>query len=288
MQHIEFFDSDHFENNYYRVPPSENLGEYIDYIWETKFDHLWKIYPNGFSDVLFPHIGYTYLINLGTPFVMQVNEKKFEMKTDGFLPRPNNLECFHQTGNRLFGIKFRVSPVIFEKKVDFSEYREYIFPLSYLVNQSVIDRIKKTSNFYERVNIVCTHYTSLVNQHADLERPVQIVTEILDTCAREQQFSVQIESLAQKYKVSSRTLQRYFETATGISGKKALQILRIRSAVSHIARDPDSFHFSQYGYYDHSHFYKHLKQFLKRDALLKIEPHLEMLRRISSAPNRQV
>jgi hypothetical protein len=44
-------------------------------------------YPKGFSDVLFPNIGYTYLINLGTPFIMQVEDKKFEMKTDGFFAK---------------------------------------------------------------------------------------------------------------------------------------------------------------------------------------------------------
>ena len=46
------------------------------------------------------------------------------MKTDGFLPRYNAIECFHQAGNHLFGIKFRVSPIIFEKQIDFSEYHK--------------------------------------------------------------------------------------------------------------------------------------------------------------------
>ena len=112
MQHIEFFDIAHFENNYYRVPPPAALSHFIDFFWETKFDHLWIDYPNGFSDALFPNVGYTYLINLGTPFTMQVADKFFEMKTDGFLPRNNAIECYHQKDNRLFGIKFKVSPVI--------------------------------------------------------------------------------------------------------------------------------------------------------------------------------
>lgn len=56
---------------------------------------------------------------------MQVENKKFNMKTDEFLPRPGYIECFHQPGNVLFGIKFKVSPVIFEKKVDFADYKQY-------------------------------------------------------------------------------------------------------------------------------------------------------------------
>ena len=145
MQHIEFFDIDHFENNYHRVKPHEDLSHFIDFFWETKFDELLQQYPEGFSDALFPNIGYTYLINLGTPFVMQVDEKRFEMKGDGFLPRHKAIECFHQAGNRLFGIKFKVSPIIFEKKINFSEYREYIFPLSYLLDQQIINKVKKLS-----------------------------------------------------------------------------------------------------------------------------------------------
>ena len=72
------------------------------------------------------------------------------MKTDGFLPRYNAIECFHQPGNHLFGIKFRISPVIFEKKINFSEYQDYIFPLSYLLDQSIIDKVKKAASFEER------------------------------------------------------------------------------------------------------------------------------------------
>lgn len=113
------------------MPPPPALIQFIDFFWETQFDHLWKDHPKGFSDAQFPNIGYTYLINLGTPFTMQVNERKHTLKTDGFLPRNNAIECFHKSGNHLFGIKFRVSSVIFQKKINFSEYRGYVFPLSY-------------------------------------------------------------------------------------------------------------------------------------------------------------
>ena len=59
VQHIEFFDIDHFENNYHRVKATGNLSLFIDFFWETKFDLLLKENPEGFSDALFPNIGYT-------------------------------------------------------------------------------------------------------------------------------------------------------------------------------------------------------------------------------------
>jgi AraC-like DNA-binding protein len=270
MQHVEILDKEHFEKNYYRVSPPRSLAHLIDFYWQTKFDDLWNQHPNGFSDALFPNIGYTYLINLGTPFIMQVGKKKFNMKTDGFLPRHQNIECFHQPGNCLFGIKFKVSPIIFEKKINFSEYTEAIFPLSYLMEKQVLDNIKQAADFEERISLLNNYYTSIVKKFEGSVLPITIVSEILDDCSSTMAFNGPIEEMAAKYSISSRTLQRYFEKCTSLSTKKTLQILRIRKAVEQMALDPAHFDFTQYGYYDYSHFYKHLQQFLDKTVLQKI------------------
>lgn len=280
MQHVEFVHIDHFENNYHRIPPPTGLSKFIDFFWETRFDDLWEAHPKGFSDAQFANVGYTNIINLGTPFVMQVDDKKFNMRTDGFLPRYNAIECFHKPGNHLFGIKFRISPVIFEKKVDFSEYKGYIFPLSYLLQQSVIDAVKKAASFDARVAILSTYFLSLLADHTGSLHPVNIVSQILETCFQQNRFTVAVEDLADEYKISTRTLQRYFEMCTGISSKQALQIMRIRKATAHLVHSPDNFDFRIYGYYDHSHFYKHLKQFLQHSTLKNVKPHLKLLANI--------
>jgi methylphosphotriester-DNA--protein-cysteine methyltransferase len=277
MQHVEFFHKEHFDRYYHRVIPPADLSHFIDFFWETDFDTLWNQYPQGFSDALFPNVGYTYLINLGTPFVMQLEDRNFEMKTDGFLPRHTCLECYHRPGNKIFGIKFKISPVIFEKKINFREYREYIFPLSYLVDQTILDNIKNATHFKERVQLLVDHYQPIVKNNREALHPIQVVTEILDDCFQNNSFTIPIEERAAKYRVSCRTLQRYFEMTTSISSKKALQIMRIRKVTAHIASSPDTFHYSTYGYYDHSHFYKHLKKFLHKNTLQNLQPHLRLL-----------
>ena len=270
MQHVEIIDKEHFEKNYHRVKPSRAVAHFIDFYWQTKFDRLWDEYPEGFSDALFPNIGYTYLINLGTPFIMQVGNKKFDMKTDGFLPRHTSIECFHQAGNCLFGIKFKISPIIFEKKVDFSEYNDSIFPLSYLLEKQVLDNLKQPGSFNERVNLLNSYYGAIIKKFEGSALPISIVSEIIDNCSKSMAFTQPIEEMALKYSISSRTLQRYFEKCTSLSTKKTLQILRIRKAVEQMASDPANFDFNQYGYYDYSHFYKHLQQFLPRQVLQKL------------------
>jgi AraC-like DNA-binding protein len=269
MQHVEFVHRDHFAYDYFRKKPKASLSHFIDFFWETDFDHLYERYPSGFSDALFPNTGYTYLINLGTPFTMKVGEKSFPLKTDAFLPRHLDIECFHSAGNKLFGIKFRLSPVLFEKKVDFSEYKEYIFPLSYLIDRQVVAEMKAAVDFKSRMKIVSDYYDKVLETYSGSGKPFKIVAEILDECYNTNSFDVSIEFYAAKYDVSTRSLQRYFEAATSLSSKKALQIMRIRKAVTHLVEDPATFSHETYGYYDHSHFSKHLKQFLgKHEALV--------------------
>jgi len=277
LQHIEFLDRSHFELNYHRIPAPVELSHFIDFFWETNFDHLWKQHPEGFSDVLFANTGYTYLINLGTPFVMQVGEKKFDMRTDGYLPRHRTLECFHQKDNRLFGIKFRVSPILFIKEINFSEYREYIFPLSYLLDALVIDQIKTAGSFSARVDVLTAYFNSIILENSNKQQPVTIVTTIMTDCDRKNDFNISIEELASQYGISSRTLQRYFETCTGIGSKPALQVMRIRKATEQLVNSPGDFHYSKYGYYDYSHFSKHLRSFLKINEQHRRNLHLEIL-----------
>jgi AraC-like DNA-binding protein len=256
------------------------LSLFIDFFWQTKFEKLWRQYPKGFSDALFPNLGYTYLINMGTPFVMQVQDLKFNMRTDGFLPRPSYIECFHQPGNVLFGIKFKVSPIIFEKKVDFADYKGSIFPLSYLAEAGLLDKIKKALSFEKRVQLLSKYYGQQIDKYEGSLHPVSIVTSLLNEAASENSYAISVEDLASKHNISARTLQRYFLTCTGVNSKQALQLLRIRKAISAMLSDPKIFDFADYAYYDFSHFYKHLKQFLHSDTLKHIKPHLQLLQSV--------
>src|SRR5439155_1941991 len=155
-----------------------------------------------------------------------------------FLPRHKNIICHHSTGNRIFGIKFKVSPVIFEKKVNFAEYREYIFPLSYLIDRTIISRIKSVSSFEERMQIVSDYYDAIIEKYSGSLKQVEIVTRILKDCSDNNQFNVSIEELSERYGISSRTLQCYFEATTSINSKQALQIMRIRKAIEDLASSP--------------------------------------------------
>ncbi|MFL5789414.1 MAG: helix-turn-helix domain-containing protein [Flavisolibacter sp.] len=278
MQHVEFFHIDHFEYRYHRKKAKRSLSHFIDFFWETDFEELLKQYPAGFSDALFPNVGYTYLINLGTPFVMQLEDKSYEVRSDGFLPRDKNMICHHSAGNQLFGIKFKVSPVIFEKKVNFSEYKEYIFPLAYLIDRKIIEKVKASGSFNERVEMLSNYYEQIIHRHSGSLKYVEIVTEILQWCNENNNYAVSIDELSSRYKISPRTLQRYFEETTSITAKKALQIMRIRKAVEVLTSKPQSFDYRDFGYYDYSHFYRHLRAFIYGHSQAMVKPLMQLLK----------
>jgi AraC-like DNA-binding protein len=126
--------------------------------------------------------------------------------------------------------------------------------------------VKAASSFEQRMHILSEYYDRIVNRHSGSFQQVDLVAEILKNCSEKNNFTDSIADLSIKYKISSRTLQRYFEAATSISCKQALQIMRIRRAVEQLIASPDSFNYEDYGYYDYSHFHKHLKAFLGEHA----------------------
>ena len=55
---------------------------------------------------------------------------------------------------------------------------------------------------------------------------------------------------------------------------RELQAIRIRAAVKALTDDPASFSYTQFGYYDYSHFSKHLKQFVGHKYLKVFQSQL--------------
>ncbi len=96
--------------------------------------------------MLFPDVGYTYIINLDTPFTMKIDNDAFELKSDAFIPRYKNITATHSSGNKLFCIKFKVSLVIRRRSISQSMLL-YIFPLAYLINRTIVEKVKLAPSF---------------------------------------------------------------------------------------------------------------------------------------------
>jgi len=133
--------------------------------------------------------------------------------------------------------------------------------LAYLIDRSIVAKVKTAASFNDRVGIVFEHYEALINKYAGSLNYVDMVTEILLESLSKNEFDEPVGKISKKYNISSRTLQRYFRATTSFSSKEALQTMRIRHAVNSLATAPSTFSYSEHGYYDFSHFLKHLNQF---------------------------
>jgi transcriptional regulator GlxA family with amidase domain len=111
---------------------------------------------------------------------------------------------------------------------------------------------------------------------------VDIVTDTLKEFA-DNNYDLNVDDVAARHEINPRTLQRYFEATTSVTAKQAFQLIRIRKAIEDMIANPDSFDSSRYGYYDHSHFYKHLKAFLNNPHLEMQHPHLKLLKLVDTA-----
>lgn len=278
LKHVEFFDRTHFGKNYYTQKPAEPLSHYIEYFWETNFEPLWKTASEGFTDIFFPAIGHGYLLQLGTAFTVEMDLKKFNIQADVFLPRKNNFSLHFEQGNKVFGIQFKIPPVIFEKKVNFSEYRGFVYPLAYLIDQKIVEQCKLADNFEGRIEILTSYYSRIINARTKEYPSFEIVLDVLKESGEKKIFSATY--FAQKHGISTRSLLRYFEFTTGSKTKESLQLLRIRKAIRRLIRYPSIFDPREFDYYDRSHFYAHAKSYIRKHPSLSFEEHFNLLNRI--------
>lgn len=99
----------------------------------------------------------------------------------------------------------------------------------------------------------------------------------MDHVFKKNDFTISLDEQAAKNTISTRTLQRYFEMCTGTATKEALQLMRIRKAITDLIYSPENFEFNRYGYYDNSHFQKHINQFLEKTTITDFKPSRKVL-----------
>jgi AraC-like DNA-binding protein len=261
LEHIEFIHDHHFINHYTRQKPvDETLQLFIEYFWETKFESLWTKFPEGFTDSLFPNIGYTYFINLNTPCNILFDNKSFHISKEAFLPRAKPLTLRHFKNNKVFGIKFLASPILLEKKINFTEYQNFVYPLTFLIDQKILGNTRNAGSFQERIKIISDYFLNIITVNKLQKNPVFAVTEIIRYCQSNQQYNLPLSFFENLLQVSSKSIQRYFATSTGLNYKQAMSILRMRAAIE-IKRKNNEVSSNTLGFYDKSHFYKELKKF---------------------------
>jgi AraC-like DNA-binding protein len=123
--------------------------------------------------------------------------------------------------------------------------------------QCIAEQLSNAKWDIERVNIVESFLLSKIINPAS-----QVFICITDTIHDLKGFTT-VSELAQKFKISERTIHRYFNKYVGVNPNEYINLTRFRSVIHLTNTSQNSLlsHALEVGYYDQSHFIKHFKEF---------------------------
>jgi methylphosphotriester-DNA--protein-cysteine methyltransferase len=125
---------------------------------------------------------------------------------------------------------------------------------------SLIIRIRKANGFNERKKLLEDHFLSQMKIKRARTHYIELVTDTITTYEGGN-MKYNVDELAERLFITSKTINRYFNKVVGITPKRYLSIVRSRTALTAFVLDKKGFDPAVYGYHDMSHFYKEAIKF---------------------------
>lgn len=258
---VEIFDN--IRKIYQFSPACQELANYIEFFSESSPDATHAFAGNNcFSVKMFASLTPTFWINLGKPYYVTLGNKRFLVPADGdiLLTRDTIAERYNQPADHLFTVKFYPGGLESVLGIDQSQMTGKLVPLQHVLPASFIVRIKKANGFYERKKLFEDHFLDQLKTKRSRTHYVELVTK---TIAMYEHGSMKynVDELAERLFITSKTINRYFNNVVGITPKKYLSIMRCRTALTAFVANKQAFDPAVYGYHDMSHFYKEAIKF---------------------------
>jgi AraC-like DNA-binding protein len=134
-----------------------------------------------------------------------------------------------------------------------------VIRLDEILPTGLLKQVKSAANFQERKMIFERFFLETKNRRNG-DHYLDFVT---DTIASHVEGVLQynVDQVAERRFVSSRTLNRYFHRVVGLSPKKYFSLVRARTALTAFIADRHQFDPEAFSYHDKSHFYKDMMRF---------------------------
>ncbi|MCS3797820.1 helix-turn-helix domain-containing protein [Niastella sp. OAS944] len=258
---VEIFDN--IRKIYQFSPPCEELASYIEFFSESS-PHATHAFAGNdcFTVKMFASLTPTFWINLGTSYYLTLGNKHFLVpgNHDILLTRDTIVERYNQPADHIFTVKFYPGALESVLGVDQSQMAGKLVPLQQVLPASLIMRIKVAGGFYERKKLLEDHFLDQLKTKRARTHYIELVTK---TIAMYEGGSMKynVDELAERLFMSSKTINRYFNKVVGITPKKYLSIMRCRTALTAFVANKQAFDPAVYGYHDMSHFYKEAIKF---------------------------
>ena len=239
---------------YFSSKPEESLLSFIDLYYEDNVAMKKKEITK--YERLLPHICFSLIFNFDSNYKLANKSAIYSFSEPILLPR--NLTWIDNSSH-CFGIRFKFGFLYYTLGKPQSQFQSYPSLLKSLIDSPFIESILKTGSFEERVLLSNNYFSRIFGKYRqEIEKSkavLEIIAEIND-----EHFDFKMSSKAEQSYLSSKTLYRHFLKTIGQSPKEVYSIIRARKALDSYFNHPQSFSVSQFGYYDHSHFYKDIKK----------------------------
>lgn len=260
--HTEFFSAAHYAAAYTFSPPPEPLAGSVEYVWHSRFDTLDTGTQPEVQEQLLAHLSCSLVFSTGDAFRITQQGHTQSIGSDAVLigHHTGPVRFSHFKANRLTGVKLRPGAFYRLSGIHAEAVRDQVLPLCELAPGLYHNLQQKGLS-----TGLCAgfHPQASTYKYDAVHQALQLYLSALhqNPC---------LEQIAAHLYLSPRTLNRYFHEVLGLGPRKVFSIARLRRALSdRTATQPPGkpFSFYDYGYADHSHFYKDLATYAHLKSL---------------------
>ena len=249
----------------FHVPDNE-LADYIEFFSESSAQETYHYVANNqFTIRMFPSWTPTFYINLGEPYRLTVGPTQYliNKSTDVLILRNNIVERHNLPTDHIFTVKFFPGGLEAILGINQVQLVDQVVNLATILPITLICRIKQLTDFEERTELLQDFFLSQFNSRKKSDHYRQFVTSTIGTFDASG-MALNTGQLAERMFLTSKTINRYFHRVVGTPPKQFFTTLRARTALLNYVANKDRFTPDDYGYYDMSHFYKHVVKFTGR------------------------
>lgn len=243
--------------------PAEILRPYIKCFWLMESDSVVNM-----QDTIFPSGYIEFVFNLGEAQWLSAVKDEFSRSADielmGQLTRPLVIQV---TGkNAMLGIRFYAHSAAYFLKGDAYDFNDQVGDLGYVLGNPILDlhsRLLHTNRTEVRLGLITEYLLKCLHKTPRQSDKLALLGAIVQDMHRNS-YAEPVASLAKRYNISSRYLQRIFHQHIGVTPKLYAQIRRFHHALKVIQqRQTTSLTSLAYecGYFDQSHFIREFKMF---------------------------
>jgi AraC-like DNA-binding protein len=259
--HNEFFSKQHYAAAYRFATPPAALAPWVEFSWESSFGDLVQAPEASLQERSFAQLSSSIVFNEGDTFHITVKgSPPIEVSEAVIIGHHSQPIVFsHTKENRLFGLKLRPGGFYHLLGIPAGLIRDSIVPL----------RDLGFAPLQPNQNMEAMYRFVQQSPYRTDAYKLQSVQQALDLYLAQVHNSPKVEQVAWELHLGAKTLNRYFHETLGIGPRKAFSIARIRAALKAYAgkRPGTSFSVYDFGYTDHSHFYKDLSKYTALHSL---------------------